>query len=164
MANTKCSQLPIVEFQHVDRMVRSTRLHQGAGTTFSPECGKKAGLVLQPVMQPLTRLKCLSQVDLGGEAARLKPHLVLIVCWCGGMGTKPKVGERQADASEGQQSGKDQRGQTRAQARDLESPGPRQKSPSGWGRDRDVEKKCPIRIWQCGRNKEVGRFRASSNG
>lgn len=76
---------------------------------FRRNADKKVGLVLQPAMHPLNRLKCLPRAALGCEAARLKPQLVLIVCWCGAMGTKPKVGERQADASEGRQSGNDQR-------------------------------------------------------
>lgn len=133
---------------------------------FRRKADEKVGLVLQPVMHPLSRLKCLPQAALGCEAARLKPHLVLILCWCGATGTKPKVGERQADASEVQQSGKDQRGQRvprRGTTMELEAL-VLGKSHQRTGLCDRALRKGPIRIWECGRNKEVGRFRASSNG
>lgn len=167
MVNAECSQLPIVEFQHFDRMVRSTRLHQSNGTTFSPECGRKGWAGSAARDAPLESFEVSPSSSLGIEAARLKPHLVLIVCWCGAMGTKPKVGERQADASEGRQSGKDLRGQRvprRGTTMELEALVPGKSRRRMGSRQSVEEKKCPIRIWQCGRNKEVGRFRASPNG
>lgn len=85
-AKTKCSQLPVVEFQHVDKMVRSTRLHKVSEPLFRRNADKNAGLVLQPAMHASIRLKCLPQAGLGCESARLKPHLVLIVRGCAGNG------------------------------------------------------------------------------
>jgi hypothetical protein len=114
---------------------------------------------------PLIRLKYFLRAALRCESARLKPHLVLILCWCGAMGIRPKVGERQADGREGRQRGKDQRGERvpRHGATSKLEASPRQKSSAdGVATERKGER--PIRIWQCVRNKEVRRFRASSNG
>lgn len=80
---------------------------------------------------PLIRLKCLLRAGLRCESARLKPHLVLIVCWCGAMGKRPTVGERQAEWTRGAAKRKGSACRMRAQARDhpeVGSPGPRQKS------------------------------------
>lgn len=92
----------------------STEWYDRPASTKVPEplflrnADRRAGLLLQPAMRPLIRLKCLLQAAWDRVCApETSSRLDCMLVWRNG--GKPKVGERQADAREGRQSGKDQR-------------------------------------------------------
>lgn len=115
---------------------------------------------------PLICLKCFLRAALRCKSARLKPpsRLDCLLVWRNG----DKAQGRRASSwwPRGAAKRKGSARRWRAQARDrleVGSPSPRQKS-SADGDVTEGKEEKPIRIWQCVRNKEVRRFRASSNG